>query len=244
MDLFLNSIEQLLANTPEIYAGYSLLFGLSALLGLTHTFGPGHGKSLMLGVLVADSRRVSHALKMALVIGITHMTDVLVLSLVSIFIVSTIPIGTYSSVIGVVSGGGIFLIGLYRTSRVLRNINRNQSDSDSDESSHTHRKQSESENLMTAFLYSLAPCPGAWILFMACLGIGEPITGILLLFGFTLGLLVAISGIALSIVYSLEAIESMLPAWVETGISLLSGILVSLFGLWLMWDTQPHSHSS
>lgn len=241
MDFLLDWIQTLLTNTPETFAGYGLLLGLSILLGISHTFGPGHGKSLLLGVLVADSRRVGHALKMALVIGITHMTDVLVLSLLSILVVSSIPIGTYSTYIGIVSGSGILFMGLYRIYRVLMSKHSGHSDHHHD-TDHSSRRQSETENLWTAFLYSLAPCPAAWILFMACLGIGEPVTGLFLLFGFTLGLLFSICGIAISIVYSLEWIESYTPAWINRGISLLSGVLVSVLGLWMIIDAHGHTH--
>lgn len=241
MDFFFHWIKTILSNTPETFAGYSLLLGLSLLLGITHTFGPGHGKSLLLGILVADSRRLSHALKMALVIGITHMTDVLVLSLVSIFIVSSIPIGVYSTYIGIISGFGILFMGLYRIYRVVMSNHSGHKEHTHD-ANHSSRQQSETENLWTAFLYSLAPCPGAWILFMACLGIGEPVIGVLLLLGFTLGLLVSISGIAISIVYSLEWVDSYTPPWINYGISLLSGVLVSLLGLWLILDVQSHTY--
>lgn len=242
MDFFFHWIEALLKNSPDTFTGYAILFGVSVLLGLTHTFGPGHGKSLLLGVLVADSRRLGHALQMALVIGVTHMTDVLVLSLISIAIVSTIPIGTYSTLVGMISGAGIFLLGIYRVYRVLRGGNQ----VDDREHQHDHspgdQDKTERENLVTAFLYSLAPCPGAWILFMACLGFGEPVVGVFLLLGFTLGLLFSISGIALSIVYSLKGVESLLPTWAQRGISLASGVLVSVLGAWLMVDTTPHRH--
>jgi ABC-type nickel/cobalt efflux system permease component RcnA len=243
MGFFFHWIEALLSNTPETLTGYGLLLGLSLLLGITHTFGPGHGKSLLLGVLVADSRRVGHALKMALVIGITHMTDVLVLSLVSIFIVSSIPIGTYSTYIGFISGVGILVLGLYRIYRVAFSKYSATKDHNHDPSQ-SSQQRSETENLWTAFLYSLAPCPGAWILFMACLGSGEPVVGVFLLTGFTLGLLTSISGIALSIVYSLEWMESVFPDWVWSGVSLLSGVLVSVLGLWIIFDPGSHIHNN
>lgn len=243
MEVFLHWIETLLQETSGSWSGYITLFGVSGLLGITHTFGPGHGKSLLLGVLVADSRRVGHALRMALVIGLTHMADVILLSGVSIFLVSTIPIGTYSQVIGTVSGLGILLLGLYRVYTVIKgpsNVQTPSTHAQSKASSGNH----EMENYMTAFLYSLAPCPAAWVLFMACLGIGEAITGVFLLLGFTLGLLITIGGIALSIVYSLNWSESFLPDKALRYISLATGVVISILGAWLLIEgTHVHEPS-
>ncbi len=229
MNVLFTWIESILGQFSGSWQGYVGLFGLSGLLGITHTFGPGHGKSLLLGVLVAESRRIGHALKMAVVIGLTHMADVLILSTVSIFLVSAVPVASYSNLIGTVSGLGIIVIGLYRVYDVIRN-NKHAHSPNQTNSSRDH----EVENYLTAFLYSLVPCPAAWVLFLACLGIGEPVTGIVLLVGFSLGLLATIGAIAGSIVYSLEWGESFLPAGSQRIIALVSGLLVTALGGWLL----------
>lgn len=224
--------------------GLLVLLGVSFLLGITHTFGPGHGKTMLLGVLVADSRRIGHALKMAFVIGITHMADVIVLSFVSIFVVASLPMESVSSVIRWGSGTGIILIGLWRTIQSLRfnddeGVSYENSHAQSD---HNHARTRESQNLLTAFLYSLAPCPGAWILFMACLGLGKPIFGFVLLLGFTVGLLLAIGSIAVGIVYSLQRLESFLPDWIMSSVHLISGLLITTLGVWLILGGLGHAH--
>lgn len=240
MDVFYHWIESLLAGSGTGTFGVLLLVGISFLLGLSHTFGPGHGKSLLLGVLVADSRRLGHALTMALVIGITHMLDVIVLSLVSIVVVATLSLEAVSTVLGWMSGAAILSLGLYRVYVTIRTHERTESTA---RTAHAARRHREHQNLLTAFFYSLAPCPGAWILFMACVGLGKPVYGFVLLIGFTLGLLVAIGGIAVGIVYSFRRLESFLPRTARKALSVVSGLLVAALGGWLIYDAgHAHGH--
>jgi nickel/cobalt exporter len=241
MDVFLHWIESSLRQATWGW-DVLLLFGFSYLLGVTHTFGPGHGKSLLLGVLVADSKRIGHALKMAFVIGITHMTDVVLLSLLSIFITASLSLHDFSAYVGRVSGTAILILGVYRiVSSFWFTIESEDHDPSSRDSEHDHRHERERENLLTAFFYSLAPCPAAWVLFMACLGLGKPLLGFVLLLGFTGGLLTAISGIAVGIVYSFQQLDSFLPEGSRRGLSLLSGVIIAVLGVWLLIGAG-HAH--
>lgn len=244
MDFFYHWIKTFIEGQAVGPGGILIIFGVSFLLGITHTFGPGHGKTMLLGVLVADSRRIGHALKMALVIGVTHIADVLVFSLVSIFIVASFPLESFSTIIRWFAGTGILIIGLWRVIQTLRTQSfPSSSDSEEDEPDHEHdHSHRESQNLLTAFLYSLAPCPAAWILFMACLGMGKPLYGFVLLLGFTLGLLFTIGGIAVSIVYSFRWLENVLPPWFTYSLQIASGLLIALLGGWLLVDGRTHSH--
>lgn len=224
--------------------GVWLLAG-SLVLGAAHAFGPGHGKSLLLGVLVAESRRPLHAVKMALVIGLTHMADVVVLSLVSIFVVSFVPLGSVSPFLSLVSGAGILAIGLVRLASAAGWPGGDYPEAGEEASlvnaGHDHRTR-DRRNLLTAFLYSLAPCPGAWVLFMACLGLGKPLLGMVMLVGFTVGLLMTIGGMALAVVHSFAWLESWLPDGAGRAGRAISGAVVALLGGWMMLDGGSHAH--
>lgn len=213
----------------------------SLVLGAAHAFGPGHGKSLLLGVLVAESRRPLHAAKMALVIGLTHMADVVVLSLLSVFVVSVVPLGSVSPFLSLVSGAGILAIGLVRLASAAGWSGGGFREHGEEDSGHDHRTR-DRRNLLTAFLYSLAPCPGAWVLFMACLGLGKPLLGVAMLAGFTAGLLMTIVGMALAIVYSFSWLGDRVPAGIGRVGRLVSGGVVVLLGGWMMVDGGSHAH--
>lgn len=242
--LYQTLLEQLGRGGSGGYVGLWLFAG-SLVLGAAHTLGPGHGKSLLLGVLVAESRRPWHAVKMALVIGLTHMADVVVLSLLSIFVVSFLPPGSISPLLSLTSGAGVLVIGLLRLRSAASGSKGHSSEGDGDagspDSEHDHHTR-DRRNLLTAFLYSLAPCPGAWVLFMACLGLGKPLLGVVMLIGFTGGLLMTIVGMALTMVYSFSWLGDRLPAGIGRVGRVVSGGVVVLLGGWMMVDGGSHAH--
>lgn len=239
-------LEQLGPGGSGGWISFGLLAG-SLVLGAAHAFGPGHGKSLLLGVLVAESRRPLHAAKMVLVIGLTHMADVVVLSLVSVFVVSFVPLGSVSPFLSLVSGAGILVIGLVRLASAAgwpgRNVHEDGGEADPEASGHDHRTR-DRRNLLTAFLYSLAPCPGAWVLFMACLGLGKPLLGVGMLVGFTVGLLMTIGGMALVMVCSFSWLRKRFPAGVGRVGQAISGGVVALLGGWMMFEGGSHAYVS
>jgi len=240
MDTYYHYIDLWLSDGASEPGTVLLLGGLSFLLGLTHTLGPGHGKSLLLGVLVAESRRIGHALKMAAVIGITHMADVILLALVSIIIVASFSFSAISTVIGWVSGVALIGIGGYRLWETVETRNGDAvriHGEDEASCEHDHHTEHETENLWAAFFYSLAPCPGAWVLFTACLGLGKPVYGLYLLGGFTLGLLTMISLIAVSIVYSTQWLDDWIPDWTGHYVSMISGLIIVVLGIWIIVST-------
>ena len=199
-------------------------------LGVFHALGPGHGKSMMLASLMGESKSIKNALKISLVMGITHMSDVLILGFASIFFVSFIPEKTFRFSLELLSGCGIILIGLYRLVKTL--IHRDNAKIPHEHShSHPHsHNEPFRATLWTAFLYSLAPCPTAWIIFLTTLGLHKPLLGFFLIFALTLGVQLTITSVALIIVCSANIVERKVSPSVIKLVPVLSSLITVLIG--------------
>lgn len=220
---------------------FILLFFLCMGLGIFHALGPGHGKSMMLASLMGESKSVKNALKISLVMGITHMSDVLILGFASIFFVSFIPEKTFRFSLEVLSGSGILLIGLYRLLKVfLHKDNAQAPRAHSHTHSHSHDEPFRA-TLWSAFFYSLAPCPTAWIIFLTTLGLHKPLLGFFLIFALTLGVQLVITSIALLIVYSANMVERKVNPSVVKWAPFLSSVITVLIGGMVLKEAF-HSH--
>ncbi len=200
-------------------------------LGIFHALGPGHGKSMMLASLMGESKSVKNALKISLVMGLTHVSDVLILGFASIFFVSFIPEKTVRFSLELVSGCGIILIGLSRLIKALLYKNNTEISR-----AHPHDGHEHSENesfraaLWSAFLYSLAPCPTAWIIFLTTLGLHKPLMGFFLVFALTLGVQLTITSVSLVIVYSANIVERKVNPSIVKWAPFLSSVITVLIG--------------
>lgn len=209
---------------------FILLFFLCMGLGIFHALGPGHGKSMMLASLMGESKSVKNALKISLVMGITHMSDVLILGFASIFFVSFIPGKTFCFSLEIVSGAGILLIGLYRLLKALLHKNNPETHhAHSHTHSHSHDEPFRA-TLWSAFFYSLAPCPTAWIIFLTTLGLHKPLLGFFLIFALTLGVQLTVTSVSLLIVYSSNVVEQKVSPSVVKWVPVLSSVIMVLIG--------------
>lgn len=199
-------------------------------LGIFHALGPGHGKSMMLASLIGEIKSVKNALEISLVMGITHMSDVFILGFVSIFFVSFIPEKTFRFSLEILSGSGILLIGLYRLLKALLHKDNPETHH---AHSHTHSHSHDEPfcaTLWSAFFYSLAPCPTAWIIFLTTLGLHKPLLGFFLVFALTLGVQLTITTIALIIVYSANIVERKVNPSIVKWAPFLSSVITILIG--------------
>lgn len=220
---------------------FILLLFLCMGLGVFHALGPGHGKSMMLASLMGESKSIKNALKISLVMGLTHVSDVLILGFASIFFVSFVPEKTIRFSLELLSGCGIILIGLYRLVKILLSKGSAKI-SRAHPHAHEHSKnESFRATLWSAFLYSLAPCPTAWIIFLTTLGLHKPLLGFFLVFALTLGVQLSITTIALIIVYSANIVERKVNPSIVKWAPFLSSVIMVLIGGMVLKEAF-HSH--
>jgi len=220
----------------HIFALTSICF----VLGIFHALGPGHGKSMLLAVLIGENKRIGFAIRVSLVMGITHIADVLILGLFSVFITSVISLKDMEFWLKLLSGFGIIGVGFWRLYSILRGSKGYYKDIHPHNYSHSKNKASI---MWTAFFYSLAPCPTPWVIFLATLGLQRPILGILLVSVFTFGLLFAIICIATLIVVSARYAESKVNPKLLKFIPVGSSLLTMGMGGLMVADCLHKNHS-
>ncbi len=227
-----NSLLSQLRHTEILSPQFVILFFLCMGLGVLHALGPGHGKSLLLASLVGESKSMKNALKISLVMGITHVSDVLILGFLSLFFVSFIPEKSIQFSLEAASGAGILLIGVYRLVKIL--LNKDEKAHSHDHShSHAHQEHANERvraTMWSAFFYSLAPCPTAWIIFLTTLGLHKPLMGFFLVFALTLGVQLTITSVSLVIAYSANIVERKVNPSIVKWAPFLSSVITVLIG--------------
>ncbi len=158
------------------------------LLGALHSLGPGHGKAYAAAYLVGQKRSMKHALLLGSTMTVTHVLDVVLVSVVALFFSGLVDHSSFISVLRDVAAVGIIAMGVFMLYRALNPSRR-----------HVH-DHSGKQTVLAGVIGGLAPCPTAWVVFLSILALDRLAFGILVLLAFSLGLALTITSVGVVVV--------------------------------------------
>lgn len=165
------------------------ILAFSLAYGIIHALGPGHGKALISGYLLANPHlKTSHVLRMGFFIALVHALSALVLTLVATYAiqVSASKLLRDASVPMVqISGGLIVLMGCWLLYEVATSRSKKEE--------HVDAKKEAS----VIILSGIVPCPGVMTLSFFAITLGEFSLGIIAALFMSLGMGLTISGVGL-----------------------------------------------
>ena len=165
------------------------ILAFSFAYGIIHALGPGHGKALISGYLLANpSLKTSHVLRMGFFIALVHALSALVITLGATYAIQMSAsklLRDVSAPMVQISGGLIVLMGFWLLYEVAT--------SRSQKEAHVDAKKEAS----VIILSGIVPCPGVMTLSFFAITLGEFSLGIIAALFMSLGMGLTISGVGL-----------------------------------------------
>ncbi len=155
----------------------------SILLGALHSIAPGHGKSLMAVLTLAENGKRREIYKLGFTMGLTHTLGVLILGL--IFIVSSNLVPTsIIPLLGVISGSLVVLIGAYYLIRHVRHTSQHQHGIEH----HHHEAVGTRRIAVLGIVGGMVPTPTALTVMVGTAALGSAWYGVLLVTSYGVGM--------------------------------------------------------
>jgi len=181
------------------------LLAFSFAYGVVHALGPGHGKALLSGYLLAHPKlKTSHIFRIGFFIALVHAFSALVLSLSATYVIhasATKLLRDVTLPMTQVSGGLILLMGCW----ILFEVVRSRRDVE---------KVDAKKELSVIILSGIVPCPGVMTLSFFAMTLGELYIGIVaaLCMSLGMGLTISLVGFVTSRLTHLSMIQTQ-PLW-------------------------------
>jgi ABC-type nickel/cobalt efflux system permease component RcnA len=194
--------DSLIAFLQEGQAGIGLyLVGMftAFILGALHALSPGHGKAMVAAYLVGTGGRVIDAVRLGIVVTITHVLAVIVLGILALALSHYTISKDFYPWLGLASGVLIIFTGYFLLVRMALDASishHHHHDHGHDghdpheHHAHSHLQTGRSiqEILSLGIAGGLVPCPSAIVILLFAISINRIGTGLLLIVFFSLGL--------------------------------------------------------
>lgn len=190
------------------------------LIGAVHSLGPGHGKAFAAAYLVGQKRDVKHALVLGASLTITHVLDVVVVSIVALFLSAYIMPHTYAAFLRDFAAAGIVAMGMFMLYRALNPKHRHDH-----EHPHSHK-----QTILAGIIGGLAPCPTAWVIFLSIIAIDQMMFGFLVLMAFSLGLALTITSVGVVFVKASSLLNLKKNSRLIRALPVFSSVVVMALG--------------
>lgn len=190
-----------LLDARDLSTPFALGALLSAMaLGAGHALSPGHGKTIVAAYLVGSRGTVGQALLLGLTVTITHVSSVMLLGAVTLWLSQYVVAARLYPWIGVLSGLGVVLVGAgllrsrwhaWRRRGVTFHAHDHGHDhghSHSHSHDHGHQEGSLRRLLVLGLSGGAVPCPSALVVLLAAIALHRIAFGMLLLVAFSVGL--------------------------------------------------------
>jgi len=210
----------------------ALLFGLvlALIYGMSHALAPGHGKAMVAAYLIGTRGRIRDAVSLGLIVTVTHTSSIMVVALLAGFWLEGTERRALERSLGIASGAGIVLIGLWLLIRHTRAWIRKEplfghhhhAHSHPDHGHHEHAHEhahdpaghhhhraptSLRELLALGITGGIVPCPAAVFVCLWALQNDYPWMAALVVGTFSLGLAAVLVLIGLLMVSSARTLE-------------------------------------
>ncbi len=191
----------------EVLTPKLLLFALavSAALGASHALSPGHGKTIVAAYLVGSRGTVSHAVLLGLVVTVTHVSSVILLGVVTLYLSEFILPERLYPWLGVISGAAVAAIGtsllIGRVRAAWRGDGREHDHHSHHGEAHRHAGfpepaagavEAQAASLWRLLLLGvtggIVPCPSALVVLLAAIALHRIALGLALILAFSVGL--------------------------------------------------------
>ncbi len=168
-------------------------------LGAAHALSPGHGKTIVAAYLVGSRGTVAQALLLGLVVTATHVSSVLALGLVTLFLSQYVVAAELYPAIGVASGLGVVGVGA--------TMLRSRLGHDHGPGTHTHVVRDATGEpvglgrlLVLGVTGGAVPCPSALVVLLAAVAQHRVGFGLALIVAFSVGLAAVLMAIGVLVV--------------------------------------------
>jgi nickel/cobalt transporter (NicO) family protein len=203
-----------------------LIFALSFGYGVVHAIGPGHGKALVAGYLLANPTKRSHVFQIGFFIAIVHALSALVVTLVATYLIQISAMKLFRQVnppLFQISGGIIVLMGCWLLYDVWR-------------SRHIKKEQVQPHNSRfgVVVLAGIVPCPGVITLCFFAITLGHIGIGIIaaVFMSLGMGLTISFAGLAVNSIQKVRPIVAH-PRWFWA-LRLMGVLCIIALGIWFL----------
>lgn len=196
------------------------LLGLAFLLGVIHTFSPGHGKAMIASYLVGERATYKDGVILGVSFASTHVIDVFLAMIVFFFILKNKYIDTFTNILSLISVSLLFLFAAYQLRKAIMHLIHELQHKKGIKHkhhhhpehhhhhhhghSHSHGGHSHSHGIdknkpfLVGIISGLAPCPMAWTLFLLALSVNKMGLGLFMILAFSTGVMLTV--VAVSVV--------------------------------------------
>ena len=160
---------------------------LSLILGAFHSIAPGHGKSIMAVLALAERGKRREINRLGLTMGATHTFGVFTLGAIFIFGSKFVPASIIPT-LGLISGFLIVLIGSYYLIRFIRHRNQHSSGAPH----HHHEPVSSGRIALLGVVGGMVPTPTALTVLVGTAALGSAWYGVLLVTSYGVGMTIVL----------------------------------------------------
>ena len=164
----------------------TVFFGmlLAIILGVLHSIAPGHGKSIMAALALAESGRRREIYRLGLTMGATHTLGVFILGTLLIVSSNLVP-SSVIPILGIISGSLIVGLGLLYFLRFIRHEKLHRVD----EQHHHHDHSISGRRIaILGIVGGMVPTPTALTVMVGSAALGSAWYGVLLVVSYGIGM--------------------------------------------------------
>lgn len=219
---------------------------LSGAYGVVHALGPGHGKTLVASYLLGSRQKLGylHGLAISMVAATAHVASGAILVLVcrALLLPLSGSLDVTGRMLSQVGGGALLIAGVVIAFRAVLTLRRPAAVSDNPCAGLTPAasKQSLRAGVGIALASGMVPCPVAAMVLAFALATGLPLVGGLAMLAMAAGMGLTTWLFAVLAIACREGIGKLCVSTrantVSNGLSLLSGMLLFVFGAMMMWS--------
>jgi nickel/cobalt transporter (NicO) family protein len=200
------------------------IFALSFMYGVLHALGPGHGKALVAGYLLANPAKKAHVFQLGFLIALIHASSALIITLVAYYFIQISAMKLFHRVnppLFQISGVLIIALGVWLLYEVWhsRNITK-------------ERVKPHKSRFGVILLAGIVPCPGVITLCFFAITLGHMGIGMIaaLFMSLGMGLSISLAGLLVHTFQKSRPVVTQ-PRWFWV-LRLLGVLCVIALGIW------------
>lgn len=233
------SLIAFLKDEQRSFRLYLIGFVTAFVLGALHALSPGHGKAMVAAYLVGTRGRIVDAVRLGVVVTITHVISVVGLGVVALVASHYTLSKDIYPWLGVVSGTIIFLTGYFLLARTALAVGHHHHHHDHSHHHTTENNHSMKEIISLGVAGGLVPCPSAIVILLFAVAVNRIAAGLMLILSFSLGLaavLILIGIFTITASHKLEKIGAGV-SWIRrlpvftAGIIMILGVAIGIHSL-------------